>query len=68
MRRKQRAATGWVEQLNRLDPEQRGGREWSYVLLGQDSVETWQKNGSRCSELLEYARLVPEGPAQPTMF
>lgn len=68
VRRKKRAALSWVQQINRLHPEQRSDREWNYVLLGQDTVETWHQSGSRCSELLDYARLVPEGPAQPTMF
>lgn len=62
--RKKRAARGWVDQIKRLDPEQRDDREWSYVLLGETTVESWLSNGERCSALLEYARLTPETAPQ----
>ncbi|HTN99616.1 MAG TPA: hypothetical protein VL068_02975, partial [Microthrixaceae bacterium] len=57
VKRKQRAAVSWVNQLNELDPEDRDGRTWSYVLIGEETVRSWRDNGARSSELLEFARL-----------
>jgi type III restriction enzyme len=55
--RKQRSAVAWCEQLNGLAPDQRGGREWHYVILGESAVKEWKSKNSRVSELLDYARL-----------
>lgn len=70
VRRKQRAAIAWCEQLNTLDSELRDGREWYYVILGEDAVKEWQKKNARVSELLEYARLrrSERAPAQERML
>ncbi|MGI9019742.1 MAG: DEAD/DEAH box helicase family protein [Solirubrobacterales bacterium] len=55
--RKQRAAIAWCDQINELEPEEREGRDWHYVLLGEQSVREWKQKNARVSELLEYARL-----------
>lgn len=57
VRRKQKAAVAWCEQINELPPEQRDGREWAYVLLGESIVEDWHKKNATVTELLAYARL-----------
>lgn len=62
--RKQRAALGWVEQINTLDPGQRDGRKWYYVLLGERTVKDWRQKNARVTELLEFERLRP--PEEPT--
>jgi type III restriction enzyme len=64
VRRKQRAALAWCQQLNRLDPELRGNREWHYVLLGESVVKDWKSKGARASELLAYASIKPKGVVQ----
>lgn len=67
--RKKRAAVAWVEQINTLEPHQRMDVLWSYALLGEDFVKSWQSKGMRASEALEMARLRgPETPNQSTMF
>lgn len=67
--RKQRAALSWVEQINGLEPHQRMDLSWSYVLLGEDFVKTWESKGMRASEALEMARLRrPDEPSQSTIF
>jgi type III restriction enzyme len=55
--RKQRAALAWCEQLNALEPEQRGDREWAYVLLGETIVREWERKNACASELLDYKKL-----------
>jgi type III restriction enzyme len=61
--RKQLAAVAWCEQLNYLEPEQRGYRDWHYVIIGEDAVKEWRAKNGRSSELLEYARLRRKGPS-----
>lgn len=69
VRRKQRAALGWVEQINRLEPHLRMDATWSYVLLGEEFVKNWESKGMRASEALEMARLRrPELPTGPGLF
>ncbi len=59
----------WCEQINGLDPEQRDGRTWHYVMLGEDAVKEWRSKNARVSEPLEYARLRrKEAPQQEAMF
>ena len=57
VQRKQRAAIAWCEQINTLPLEQRDGREWQYVILGESSVKEWHSKSARASELLDFARL-----------
>lgn len=67
--RKQRAAVSWCEQINGLNSDQRDGREWHYVMLGEDAVHEWRAKNARVTELLEYARLRrKETPQQEPMF
>ncbi len=57
VRRKQRAALSWCDQINRLDPGLRAAREWHYVLLGETAVRDWEAKGERASALLHHARI-----------
>lgn len=69
VRRKQRAALAWVEQINGLDSHLRMESRWSYVLLGEEFVKSWEAKGMRASEALDMARLRrPEEPGQGTIF
>lgn len=62
---KKRAALTWVEQLNELPAEERGGRYWSYVLLGGKTVDEWRTKGESVASLLSYARIALNSSAQP---
>lgn len=64
VKRKQRAALAWCEQINELPDEQRDGRLWHYVLLGETIVKDWKKKNARASDLLDYARLRRSNTAQ----
>ncbi|WP_322938039.1 DEAD/DEAH box helicase family protein [Nocardioides bizhenqiangii] len=69
VRRKERAALTWVEQINTLEPHHRMDVSWSYVLLGEEFVKSWESKGMRASEALEMARLRrPDDPGQTTIF
>ncbi|UYM06080.1 DEAD/DEAH box helicase family protein [Solicola gregarius] len=69
VRRKERAALGWVEQINQLEPHLRMDVSWSYVLLGEEFVKNWESKGMRASEALEMAQLRrPEESSQTTIF
>jgi hypothetical protein len=69
VRRKERAALAWVEQINTLEPHQRMDCAWHYVLLGEEFVKNWESKGMRASEALEMARLRrPDEPGQGTIF
>ena len=57
VQRKQKAALAWCEQVNELPEEQRDGREWAYVLLGESIVNEWYKKNASLTDLLNYARL-----------
>lgn len=57
VKRKQKAALAWCEQINTLTPEQRDDRDWYYVLLGEQIVREWESKNERASELLHFARL-----------
>jgi type III restriction enzyme len=69
VRRKQRAALAWCEQINQLQPEQRADVAWHYVLLGESVVRDWHAKNARASDLLDYARLRrADTPAQETLI
>lgn len=69
VKRKQRSAVAWCEQINSLQPEQRGNRIWRYVLAGEQNVRLSMKNGARCSDFLEMAHLYEEvSPAASKLF
>lgn len=57
VQRKQKAALAWCEQINELPEEQRDGRDWAYVLLGESIVNEWYKKNASVTDLLNYARL-----------
>ncbi len=69
VKRKQRAALAWCEQLNQLPGHLRGDLYWNYVLLGETAVRSWKAKNARASELLDYMSLRRTGqPAQESMF
>ena len=69
VRRKQRAALAWCEQINQLPSHERVDLAWHYVLLGESIVRDWHKKNVRATELLDYARLRrTDTPAQGTLI
>ncbi|MFK5160541.1 DEAD/DEAH box helicase family protein [Propionibacterium freudenreichii] len=69
VQRKQKAALAWCEQINELPKEERDGRDWAYVLLGETIVNEWHEKNATVTDLLEYARLrKASSPRQERMF
>ena len=66
--RKARAAKAWCDQINTIAPEDRGGREWHYVLLGEDVVRSDQKLGGRLSETLDFAKSPVDAQGQQSFL
>ncbi len=56
VQRKLKAATTWCEQINALDAEQRGERQWHYALVGESLFHDWREKGARLGELLAFSR------------
>ena len=59
VQRKLKAAVGWCDRINALEPEHRSGLPWHYVLLAESVVHEWQAKGAHLAELLGFARLRP---------
>ncbi|MDP9984564.1 type III restriction enzyme [Pseudarthrobacter oxydans] len=57
VQRKQAAAIAWCEQINQLEPGQRGHRRWAYVLLSEQAVLSSAAANERASDLLDRSRL-----------
>ncbi|TDK89962.1 DEAD/DEAH box helicase [Mycolicibacterium mucogenicum] len=57
VRRKQKAAVAWCDQINELPEEDRDSRQWAYVLLGESAVTEWRQKNATVTDLLEYAKL-----------
>lgn len=69
VQRKRRSALAWIAQVNALDPAERSGREWSYVLLGGKQVDDWRTKGGSIAQLLNFARMIEAASvAQPTLI
>ena len=59
VQRKLKAAVGWCDRINALEPAHRNGLPWHYVLLAESVVHEWQAKGAHLAELLGFARLRP---------
>ena len=57
VKRKRRAALAWCERINALPSDQRTGREWKYVLLGEALFYEWRNKDSAMPDMLDFATL-----------
>lgn len=57
VQRKKRAAINWCADINRLQLEQRFGREWHYTLLSEAIFYDWRDKGARMADLFEFCGL-----------
>jgi len=57
VKQKRRATLEWVNKVNELNPEDRMGCTWSYVLLGENTFYGFSEKGANTSEILEYAKM-----------
>ncbi|MCO5225123.1 MAG: hypothetical protein M9953_07290 [Thermomicrobiales bacterium] len=68
VKRKARSAKSWCDRINELESEQRSHREWKYVLLGQDAVESFRARGMKVSDLLDYATVTGDSVVQERLL
>lgn len=69
VRRKQRAAVAWIEQINTLPARNRSDLEWHYVLLAEATIKEWHNKNARVTDLLDFARLsCSSGSIQERLF
>jgi type III restriction enzyme len=47
----------WVKKLNELPEDARDGRNWHYVLLGENTFYTLHGNNASIADILEHAAL-----------
>jgi hypothetical protein len=59
VQRKLKAATGWCERINALEPGERSDLLWHYVLLGESLFHDWRSKGAGLADLLAFARARP---------
>lgn len=57
VKRKRKAAVAWCARINGLEEDQRSGREWHYVLLGEEVFYDWRDKNATLEALLQYAAL-----------
>jgi type III restriction enzyme len=57
VQRKLKSAAAWCERVNTLKAEDRMGREWHYVLLGETQFYEWRDKAAGMVELLKFARV-----------
>lgn len=60
VKQKQVSTLSWIGRVNQLPTEKRMGREWVYVLLGEQHFYAMSNNGASISEILELARVRQE--------
>ena len=63
VQRKSKSAAAWCERVNTLAGEDRMGREWHYVLLGEAQFYEWRDKAAGMVELLKFARVRKTGGA-----
>ena len=57
VQRKLKSAAAWCERINTLASDDRMGREWYYVLLGEAQFYEWRDKAASMAELLKFARV-----------
>ncbi len=57
VRQKQTAAVEWTRKINELKPEERMGREWEYVLIGEDTFYGLSANGATTTDICQHCRM-----------
>lgn len=57
VRQKQTAAALWIKKINELKPEMRMGREWEYVLIGEEQFYTLSHNGATLADICKQCKI-----------
>lgn len=57
VQQKRRAATEWCEKINQLPEQSRNGKEWEYILLGEDAFYGLSMNGATLTDIFNHCRV-----------
>ena len=57
VKQKQLATLDWLKRINQLKPEDRMGRSWEYVLLGENHFYGLRKNGASIDDICQLAKV-----------
>lgn len=57
VRQKRRAAVEWCDKLNDLPPATRDGREWEYILIGENDFYGLSRNGATFEDICQRCRI-----------
>ena len=57
VQQKRRAATEWCEKINQLPEHSRNGKEWEYILLGEDTFYGLSMNGATLTDIFNHCRV-----------
>ena len=57
VQQKRRAATEWCEKINHLQELSRNGKEWEYILLGEDTFYGLSINGATVTDIFNHCRV-----------
>ncbi len=60
VRQKELAALDWLKKINELNPDDRMGCEWSYVLLGENTFYSLRNKGASVQEIMEFGKLTQQ--------
>ena len=67
VRQKRLAILDWVKRINQLKPEDRAGKTWEYILLGETHFYGLSNNGASIDEICHLAK-VTEANATGKLF
>ncbi len=57
VQQKRMAATEWCEKINQLPEQSRNGKEWEYILLGEDTFYGLSMNGATLTDIFNHCRV-----------
>ena len=57
VQQKRRSATEWCEKINQLPEHSRNGKEWEYILLGEDTFYGLSMNGATLTDIFNHCRV-----------
>jgi type III restriction enzyme len=60
VRQKQLAILDWIRRINKLKSEDRMGKDWEYILLGQTHFKGLKNNKASIDEVCQLAKVRPE--------
>ncbi len=57
VQQKRRAATEWCEKINQLPEQSRNGKDWEYILLGEDVFYGLSTNGATVTDIFNRCKV-----------